>query len=276
MKKQIITSIKFLAMGVMTTTFIGCATSGHQEFYNQQAPKKYKPTNKVMLFEYSNINLNDIQKILFNDYLIIGKSGFIGRYENPENAVSYAKSIGTDILITTTQFKETKSSIVPITLPSQTTTNFSGYSGGSSFYGSATSYGTQTTMIPITVHRYNQDGIFLKNINNVNPLWERTIEQYKKTDNNKLEGEWENENYTIKIFKSGKQIVAFILKAANGNQKFWKQNNLKFIFGTKSNKGIYLMGNKTPIPSNFKLNKFGHLEIELITSGEKFSFERKQ
>lgn len=274
--KHIKLIIKMGLVSILTIAFTGCSTLGYKKFYNQQAPKKYTPTDKVMLFEYSNINLNDIQKILFDDYLIIGESGFIGPYENPEHSISYAKSIGADIFITNTQFKETRSSIVPITLPSQTTTSFSGYSGGSSFYGSATSYGTQTTMMPITVHRYNQDGIFLKNIHNVNPLWERTIEQYKKTNNNTLEGVWENEHYKIKIFQSGKQIVAFIIKVKNGNQKFWKQNNLKFIFGTKSNKGIYLMGNKTPIPSNFKLNKFGHLEIELITNGDKFSFEKIQ
>jgi hypothetical protein len=36
------------------------------------------------------------------------------------------------------------------------------------------------------------------------------------------------------------------------------------------------MGDKTPIPSIFTLNKFGFLEVELITSGQKISFARVQ
>jgi hypothetical protein len=264
-------------VGLLTFVFTGCAQSGYQEFYSQQSPKKYPKTEKVMLFEYSNIKLRDIKTILFDDYLVIGQSGFNGPYENPENAISFAKSIGADIVITNAQFKETRSSIVPLTLPSTTTTNFSGYSGGSSFYGSATSYGTQTTMMPITVHRYHQDGIFLKNINNVHPLWERTTNDYKKTTDNSLEGIWENESYKIKIFQSGTQITSFITEVKKDiNQSFWQINDLKFIFGNETNKGIYLMGDKTPIPSIFTLNKFGFLEVELITSGQKISFARVQ
>lgn len=110
----------------------------------------------------------------------------------------------------------------------------------------------------------------------MHPLWERTIKDYQKTTNNELEGNWENESYKLNIFQSGTQIVAFInqVKVSDDRQNFWHENNLKFIFGEESNKGIYLMGNKTPVPSNFIVNKFGFLEIELITSGEKFSFER--
>mgnify|MGYP005988332949 CR=1 FL=1 len=272
--------VKLLSYGILSSFiglfFTGCVQSGYKQFYSQESPKKYPETKNVMIFEYSNIKLSDIQTILFDDYLVVGKSGFEGPYEKPDSAVSFAKSIGADILLTNTQFKEKRNSIVPITLPSQTTTNFSGYSGGSSFYGSATSYGTKTSMIPITVSRYTQHGIFLKNINNVHPLWERTIKDYKKTSENDLEGLWENENYKLDVFQSGQQIVAFInnVKATDDRQDFWKQNNLKFIFGVETKKGIYLMGDKTPIPSNFKVNKFGFLEIELITDGSKFSFEK--
>ena len=35
------------------------------------------------------------------------------------------------------------------------------------------------------------------------------------------------------------------------------------------------MGNKTPIPANININKFGHLEIKLLTNTETFSFAKK-
>ena len=273
--------IKTISIFLVLLILSGCATSGYQSFYSQQAPSKYPETEKVMLFEYSNINLDDIQKILFDDYLVIGKSGFNGPYEDPKSsAISFGKSIGADVILTTAQFKETRSSVVPLTLPAPTTTNYSGYVGGSSFYGSATSYGTQTTIIPITVHRYNQDGIFLKNINNVHPLWERTINDYKKTTDNQLDGIWEDEDYQLNVYQSGLQIIAFITqnKATDDRKDVWKENNMKFIFGVKSDKGIhkgiYLRGDKTPIPSDFSVNKFGFLEIKFITDGTIFSFKK--
>lgn len=262
---------------VLSALLSGCASSGYQSFYSQQAPTKYPKTDKIMLFEYSNVDINGIKKILFDDYLVIGKSGFNGPYEDPkDSATSFGKSIGADVVITNAQFKETKSSMVSFSMPTTTTTNFSGYAGGSSYYGSATSYGTRTTMVPVTVHRYDQDGIFLKNVNNIHPLWERTINDYKQTADSTFNGVWENEDYQLKAFQSGSQIVAFITrtKAADDRGDVWKENNLKFIFGKKSNKGIYLMGDKTPIPSEFSLNKFGHLQIKLITNGEIFSFRK--
>ena len=248
----------------------GCATSGHQQFYNQQAPLKYPQTQDVYVFEYSNLNLTDIQKILFNEYLVIGKSGFEGPYEDPLSAEDYAKSIGADILITNTQFKEKRTSMIPMSTPTTSTTYVN--SGLNSF--TMTSYGTQTTMMPITVHRYDQDGIFLKNINNIVPVWEKKKKDYIKTNKNELEGLWENESYVFNVYQSNNQIVACIVESKK-NYEAWKEDDLKLIFGVSSNKGIYLMSDKTPIPSTFKVNKFGHLEVTLLTSSEVFSFQRK-
>jgi len=165
--------------------------------------------------------------------------------------------------------------LVPTTVPTSSTTGF--FAGSSlSSYTTATTYGTRTITKQVTVDRYDQYGIFLKNINNINPLWERTEEQYKKTKTNQIEGIWKNENYKLNIFQSGEQIVAFIIDTPKDERKSsWRKDDLKFIFGVKSNKGVYLMGDKTPRPTKFSINKFGHLEIELITSGQKFSFGRE-
>lgn len=251
----------------------GCAQLGHREFYDQVAPSKYPPTSKVMIFEYSNVDLGETYELLFSDYLIIGKSGFNGPYENPDKARSYAKSIGADILITSSQFKETRTSFMNLSTPTTSTTYISGYSGSGSVYGTATTYGTQTTTIPVRVNRYDQDGIYLKNVKNANPLWERTRSQYKSTGTNDLSGIWENEIYEIEVIQSGDQMVAFISAVLDGD-KSWSKDQLKMVFGKESGVGIYLMGNKTPMPSEFKVNKFGHLEVKLLTNAETFSFAK--
>jgi hypothetical protein len=259
-----------IMLGVMLS---GCAQLGHKEFYSQVAPSKFPPTSEVNVFEYRNVDLDEIYELLFSDFLIIGKSSFNGPYEDPGRAKSYAKSIGADILVASSQFSETRTSFMSLSTPTTSTTSFSGYSGSGSVYGTATTYGTQTTTIPVRVNRYDQDGIYLKNINDVTPLWNRTIKQYEKTESNELDGTWQNESYKIEIFQSGQQIVAFISDVL-GDRPDWSKDQLKFVFGEGSNVGIYLMGNKTPVPSEFEVNKFGHLEVKLLTNSETFSFAK--
>lgn len=251
----------------------GCATVGHKEFYTQVAPTKYPPTQKVMVFEYSNVDLKEIYDLLFSDFLVIGRSGFNGPYEDPTQSVSFAKSIGADVFLSTSQFKETKTSFMNLSTPTSSTTYISGYSGTGSFYGTATTYGTRTTTVPISVDRYDQDGLYLRNVNSVVPLWERKEAQYRKTEPSDIEGVWFNENYKLHLYRSGQQYVAFI-SGEPKEREAWRQGELKFIYGVDSGVGIYLMGNKTPMPAQFKLNKFGHLEVTLITAKETFSFAR--
>jgi len=265
--------MKTLLSIILTVMISGCAQLGYREYYHQVAPSKYPPTSKIMIFKYSNVDLDEIYELLFSDFLIIGKSEFSGPYEDPVHARSYAKSIGADILITCLQFEETRTSFMNLSMPTISTSYVSGYSGSGSVYSTATTYGTKTTTIPVRVDRYDQDGIYLKNINNVNPLWERTRSQYKSTGTNDICGIWKNEEYEIEIIKSGEQLVAFIRAVFNG-RKSWSKDQLKMFFGTESGVGVYLRGDKTPIPSKFKVNKFGHLEVKLLTNGETFSFAK--
>lgn len=258
---------------VMVVIMSGCAQLGHKEFYSQIAPSKYPPTSNVMVFEYSNVNLDEIYELLFSDFLAIGKSSFNGPYENPEEAVEYAKSIGADVFISTSQFKDTRTSFMNLSTPTTSTTHISGYSGSGSVYGTATTYGTQTTTIPIRVNRYDQKGIYLKKMGDSVPLWERTKVQYKETSSNHLSGKWQNESYQLTVYQSGDQMVAFIEKVLKGDDS-WSPGQLKMIFGKDSSVGIYLMGDKTPMPSKIHVNKFGHLEVELITNSEKLSFAK--
>lgn len=267
---------RVLAMVFAALLVQGCVGIGHQEFYSQVAPTKFPPTQKTMLFTYPNTDLKDIYHLLFSDFLIIGKSSFNGPYQDPQRAIPFANSIGADVFITSAQFKETRTSYVPLTLPTSQTTYISGYSGAGSFYGTATSYGTTTTMTKTSVDRYDQNGFYLKNVNHVVPLWERVDSQYKRTEPSDLDGTWFNEDYKINIYRSGDQIVAFVAeKPKNTEKASWGAGQLKFLYGINSGVGIYLSGNKTPVPARFQLNKFGNLEATFIGFNETYSFARQ-
>jgi len=286
--------MKNLVFGLLLLLLGGCA-QGHKQFYRQVAPKKYPPTSDVMIFRYGDVEIEEIYNLLFSDLLIIGKSSFNGAYQNPDGVRSYAKSIGSDVLITACQFQAKRTAFVNI----ETQTDIRGHDESGSFYGTATTYGTETITVPIRVNRYDQEGLYLRNLAGANLLWERSEEQYEDTDPNVLSGLWENEHYSIKIFQSGSQIVGFIDTVIDGtantlpsytgpgpakwrkpSRQFWSKGQLKMLFGVASIpaapgsssgapgwRGLYLMGNKTPMPAKFSVNKFGHLVVEFLAPG---------
>ena len=163
--------MKKLLVMLLLASLTGCAALQHQESYKQAAPTRYPQTSHVLVFEYRNVSINDIYDLLYNDFLIIGKSEFLGPYEDPRSSIEFAKSLGADVFVSTSQFKETRISFVPMVTPTASTSYIRGYTGSAPFYGTADSYGTNTTMIPVHVDRYEQSGLYLKNVNHVSPLW---------------------------------------------------------------------------------------------------------
>ncbi|WP_370258757.1 hypothetical protein [Marinobacter nauticus] len=254
----------------------GCSI-GHKKFFYQTAPTTYPPTEEVLVFEYQNVDIKEIYELLYSDYLIIGKSAFNGPYESPHDAVQFAKSIGADVFISTSQFAQTKTSFVNIDTPDTTTTSFSGYGAGGSFSGTATTFGTQTTTVPITVDRYDQEGLYLHNLTGFEPLWEQNRSDYEETGSTKMTGQWEGDTYAITLIQSGKNMVGFVneVLANDDRRDVWQPNDLKLIFNLDNGNGVYLMGDKSPVPSNFKVNKFGHLEVKVFGDAQTFSFQRK-
>jgi hypothetical protein len=77
------------------------------------------------------------------------------------------------------------------------------------------------------------------------------------------------------LFVSGEQLVGFIANDPK-ERSDWAPGQLKLIYGVDSGAGVYLMGNKTPIPARFEVNRFGHLEVTLFVGDETFSFARAQ
>jgi hypothetical protein len=263
-----------LLMLLMAALLTGCAALQHQQTFYQVAPTKYPKTARVMVFEYRNVNIREIYDLLYSDYLIIGRSEFIGPYEDPKRSAEFAMTTGADIFVTASQFKESQTSFVPSFTPTTDISYISGFTGTGSFYGTVTSYGTRTTMIPVHYDRYDQNGLFLKNVNHVSPLWERKRADYKETGTNPLSGLWYNENAELRVYKSGTQMVAFFEHAPKGKE-MGQLDDLKMLFNPETGAGVYLMANRTPQPANIKLNKFGFLEVNLVSQNDTFSFARR-
>lgn len=99
-------------------------------------------------------------------WIVLGESGWVGAsYGSEAEAREHAKSIGASLVVWGYSYINSSTSAMPITLPTTTTTSGSGtvYSpnGSAGWNGSATSYGTTTTYVPITVSRYEVIGVFL-------------------------------------------------------------------------------------------------------------------
>ncbi|BCK87303.1 hypothetical protein MIZ01_1075 [Sideroxyarcus emersonii] len=264
---------------LMLASLAACATLQHQESYRQAAPARYPPTTNVLLFEYRNVNIRDIYELLYSDFLIIGRSEFNGAYEDPRASVGFAKSIGADVFVTTSQFRGRQTSFVPAIAPTNSTSYVSGFSGNAPFYGTSYSYGTTTTMIPVQYNRYEQSGLYLKNVNHVVPLWERKSADYKETAANALSGIWYNEDFDLKIYQSGAQMVAFFDTAPRNGGKIRESgtvDELKMIFNPQTGAGVYLMADRAPQPAEIKVNKFGFLQVDIASQGELVSFARRK
>ena len=125
-------NIRFIIIPFVLIILNGCS-SGYQSFYKQQAPKKYQPTNDVKVIMYPDFDVDEIQELFFDDYLVLGRASFNGSLDDPRDAKEYAKSIGADILLAGYQNGRTRTSVMSITLPETQTASFSGSSSGGSF-----------------------------------------------------------------------------------------------------------------------------------------------
>ena len=192
---------------------------------------------------------------------MIGRADFKGSYTDPRSYDGFAKAIGADTVIASSQLSETRTSFI-----------------GHATY---TSFGVTSITVPVESYRYEQSQIYLKNINNAPLLWEGTRSDYPVTGTSALDGIWNNLNYQVEIVTSNGRQVAFLTQKPNstepyeqGTQNTWNPDDLKFLFSADSKVGVYLMGDRAPIPAGFEINRFGHLEVTFFTNQRKLSFEK--
>jgi len=146
--------------------FSGCINP-YGQFYTDytggvnvlENPNIIAPTDKPKLIQGSNIE-NDETRMLEDGYSLIGVSSFNAANVNQNSATEQAKKVHADTVIVYSQYTETVSGSMPLTVPNTQTTYHSGniYGSGGGFAnysGTSTTYGTQTTYVPYNIRRYD-------------------------------------------------------------------------------------------------------------------------
>ena len=174
------TNSKFLYICVFAL-ISGCASSGYKEFYkptnSEILEKTYKnrlsppPQNPLVERISGNGDVRSIfDKFYKAGYIYIGESTFnSGTPEKDIAAIKQGKEVFADlVVIINPKYTGSTSSVIPITTPTTTTSfstaNATAYGSGGlvNAYGSGTTttYGSTTSMIPITIHRVDYAAIY--------------------------------------------------------------------------------------------------------------------
>lgn len=111
----------------------------------------------------------DIARMYADGYALIGHAKFSAPQTSQSLAAQQAKAVGASHVLLVTEYERTVSSMMPMTTPTTQTTytggtaNAYGLGGGSAwgnYSGTTTTYGTQTTYVPLNVDRYAHGALF--------------------------------------------------------------------------------------------------------------------
>ncbi|MGI9285132.1 MAG: hypothetical protein ACR2P1_07060, partial [Pseudomonadales bacterium] len=98
-----------------------------------------------------------------------------------------------------------------------------------------------------------------------------TANHYPKTQTNSVEGSWGNDDYQLQFYQSGAHIVAVIDDALVVNRD-WKRGDVKFLYDVATEKGLYFMGDRTPVNAHFTTDPAGQLTVTVSSSSDVFTF----
>ncbi|MDR1696350.1 MAG: hypothetical protein LBR69_06980 [Endomicrobium sp.] len=259
----------------------GCSSSYKKNFM-KTAGDIYSVTENVKAFEYTDTDLNILYKEVFGSFRLIGASSFEGAAEKLEKTVSYAKSIGADIVLINKQYLKTENYTVSDT-KSLTDLGGSGQAVTGN-YGpgvrTLTTYGTKSVKI------FAQNALFLKSTDNSVLFWDKKESDFPETGKSAFDGIWsEGQFYDIIAYKSGGYIVGFInskkefyvnpysavQKKAAKKRELYKEGDLKFIFDADTRAGVYITDEQSPAYAALSFGRGGEL---LITVPKDSSEER--
>lgn len=101
----------------------------------------------------------DEQRMVEDNYVLLGASSFNGAEEDQRAAIQQAKKVDADTVIVYRRYTNTLSGSMPITTPDIQTSSHSGIiygaGGTAGYFGSSTTYGSRTTYMPYNVNRYD-------------------------------------------------------------------------------------------------------------------------
>lgn len=260
----------------------GC--SGYSQYYMQISNETYPKTDILTIYEYSNIKVDNLYKLLFKGYTVIGKSSFYGEYSYPSGATSFAKSIGADILLASHWRRGTSRGVIPQAYTHVNTTNYVGSMGGVPFSGTRTTTGMATNYIPYEVEIYDQEGLFLRNKGDAEPFWKTIPSALTKNEITEIDGAWRNNVYEIEVFGSGKYIAAkiinklvsdddvnqidiynpYVKKEVKPDPTKLQLGDVLFYYEKDDGIGIYFYRDKTPMPAKFGMTEYGMIDIQML------------
>jgi PDZ domain len=158
---------------------MGCA-NGYKDFYKSAsqptldavAARRVAPPPATPQVERAQPAASDLILDAYakRSYVMIGNSFFnSGKNESEDSAIRQGQQVGADlVLILNPVYKGSITSSIPLTTPTQTVSRSTGTAtaygpaGTATAYGSGTTttYGTNTTYIPVTVHRSDFGSVF--------------------------------------------------------------------------------------------------------------------
>jgi hypothetical protein len=163
---------------LLSATFIsllaGCANPFKQFYQGQTAASLNASGSKPLVavteaaatvVPTANIT-TDLESRLQDGDILLGWSNWNGADVGSESqAQEQAKEVGASVVLWSYQHASTSTGVIPVTMPTTTTsydtgTVYGSY-GSASWSGTTTTYGTRTTYMPYTVHRYNVSSAFL-------------------------------------------------------------------------------------------------------------------
>ena len=156
---------------IASIILLGC-TNNYEKFYVDELSKSTIDRSRLIptvgepeIISGSDNKSEDSNRMHEDGYIMIGYSSFHATGgATPENLLTQAKKVGAAKVLYYQKYMSTETGTTQLTLPTTETTYHSGTvsaygSGGNSAYGSyggtSTTYGTQTTNIPYTRHRYD-------------------------------------------------------------------------------------------------------------------------
>lgn len=164
-----------LTVLVLALLVAGCATTnGYRDFYTGTPgvyPERSAPPPSEPLVARAAGFEGIAEAYARKGYAPIGHSSFSsGRDERESDAIEVGKEVGADLVVLINpEYAGSETTSIPITTPTSTTSHTSGTAtaygagGTTTAYGNATTttYGSKTTYVPMTVHRYEYGAVYL-------------------------------------------------------------------------------------------------------------------
>ncbi len=158
----------FVILG-LALLLAGCAGNPYNQFY-QPAPglqdlaqRRTAPAPELPELYRGNDPNSDISAAAADGYIVIGSSNYNGPNASDSKALEQGKRVGADRILVYGKYAGTVQTAVPLTIPTTQTSTSNGNAtvfgngGMATINGSSvtTTYGSQTTFVPMSVNRYD-------------------------------------------------------------------------------------------------------------------------